>query len=53
MGDLFLSATRIFGWPSCFRTDHGGENVKVWELMEEATGSNRGSYLVGSSVHNQ
>lgn len=53
VGDLFLSATRIFGWPSRVRTDHGGENVKVWELMEEARGSNRGSYLVGSSVHNQ
>ena len=53
VGDLFLSATRSFGWPSRVRTDHGGENVKVWELMEEARDSNRGSYLVGSSVHNQ
>ena len=50
VGDLFPSATRSVGWPSRVRTDHGGENVKVWELMEEARGSNSGSYLVGSSV---
>ena len=53
MGGLFRSATRNFGWPSRVRTDHSGENVKVWELMEEAIDSNRGSYLVASSVHNQ
>ena len=35
------------------RTDCGGENVRVLELMEEYRGSNRGSYLAGSSVHNQ
>ena len=35
------------------RTDCGGENVRVWELMEEYRGPNRGSYLAGSSVHNQ
>ena len=53
VGDLFLSATENYGWPSRVRTDYGGENVKVWELMEEARGTNRRSYLVGSSVHNQ
>jgi len=50
---LFLSATNNFGWPSRVRTDCGGENVRVWELMEEYRGPNRGSYLAGSSVHNQ
>ena len=50
---LFLSATNNFGWPSKVRTDRGGENVRVWELMEEYSGPNRGSYLAGSSVHNQ
>ena len=49
----FLAATEHFEWPSRVRTDHGGENVKVWELMEERRGTNRGSYLAGTSVHNQ
>ena len=51
--ELFLNATTNFGWPSRVRTDYGGENVQIWEVMEEVRGPNRGSYLVGSSVHNQ
>ena len=27
--------------------------MKVWELMEERRGTNRGSYLAGTSVHYQ
>ena len=50
---LFQSATNNFGWPSRVRIDCGGENVRVWELTEEHRGPNRGSYLAGSSVHNQ
>lgn len=42
-----------FGWPSRVRTDCGGENVRVRELMEEYRDPNRGSNLAGSSVHNQ
>ena len=49
----FLAATEHFEWPSRVRNDHGGENVKVWELMEERRGTNRGSYLAGTSLHNQ
>ena len=51
--DLFLSATEQYHWPSRVRTDLGGENVRVWDIMEEVRGSNRGSYLAGTSVHNQ
>ena len=51
--NLFLNATQVYGWPSRVRTDHGGENRDVWQLMEEKRGPNRGSYLVGSSTHNQ
>lgn len=50
--ECFLAATREFGIPSRVRTDLGGENVRVWEFMEEVRGSNRGSYITGSSVHN-
>ena len=31
----------------------GGENSRVWQLMEERRGRNRGSNIVGTSVHNQ
>lgn len=34
------------------RSDHGGENIKVWEFMEEACGPDRGSFIAGCSVHN-
>ena len=51
--DLFLTATQRFEWPSRVRSDHGGENVRVWEAMEERRGPNRGSYLVGTSTQNQ
>ena len=50
---LFEIATVNFGYPSRVKTDKGGENVLVWAMMEEWRGSNRGSYLAGSSTHNQ
>ena len=53
MGNLVLNATQVYGWPSRVRTDHGGENRQVWQLIEERRGPNRGSCLVGSSTHNR
>ena len=53
VADLFLNATQEYGWPSRLRTDHGGENTQVWQLMEDRRGRNRGSFLVSSSTHNQ
>ena len=53
VANLFQLATEKYQWPSRVRTDYGGENVRVWELMEERRGRNRGSYLVGSSTQNQ
>lgn len=49
----FVSAVEQYQWPSRIRTDHGGENTRVWQLMEERRGANRGSYIAGTSVHNQ
>ena len=42
-----------FGVPSRVRSHKGGENVMVWDLMTEIRGAVRGSYIAGSSVHNQ
>ena len=50
---LFRSATERYDWPSRVRSDHGGETVGVWQLMEEVRGPNRRSFLAGTSVHNQ
>eukprot|EP00794_Sanderia_malayensis_P006480 gene6480-7220_t len=51
--NLFGESIFTFGVPSRVRTDKGGDNVLVWERMEELRSSNRGSYLAGSSTRNQ
>ena len=48
---LFHEAKDCYGAPSRVRTDKGGENVLVWQSMDSLRRENRGSYLVGSSVH--
>ena len=50
---LFNNAVDSFGVPSRLRTDKGGENTLLWSEMVTLRGSNRGSYLAGSSTHNQ
>ena len=50
--DCFVKATQEYGMPSRVRTDRGGENVAVWNYIEDVRGQGRGSYLAGSSVHN-
>ena len=50
---LFLEATEKYSWPSRIRTDHGGENVLVWQHMIGKRGEGRGSVLCGSSTQNQ
>ena len=53
VSNLFEHALNDFGTPSRIRTDKGGENIRIWERMTELRGENRGSYVAGSSVHNQ
>ena len=53
VGELFQQGIHKFGLPSRVRTDCGGENVLVWEIMEHSRGINRGSALRGTSTQNQ
>ena len=50
---LFIQATREHGFPSRVRSDYGMENMEVARLMIQQMGTNRGSHITGSSVHNQ
>eukprot|EP00794_Sanderia_malayensis_P013246 gene13246-14606_t len=49
----FLNGVEKFGLPSRVRSDHGLENIEVAKYMIESRGTNRGSIITGSSVHNQ
>jgi len=44
---FFLEIIKEHGCPSRLRGDHGVENVRVAEFMEETMGQNRGSYIWG------
>ncbi|KAG8707471.1 hypothetical protein FRC09_001809 [Ceratobasidium sp. 395] len=50
---VFLEATKQYGCPSRCRGDRGGENLAVATYMTLVRGINRGSYMWGSSTHNQ
>jgi len=49
----FQSGVHEYGLPSRVRTDRGGENILIGEFMVEHRGTNRGSIIMGRSVHNQ
>ncbi|XP_060786524.1 uncharacterized protein LOC132892147 [Neoarius graeffei] len=50
---LFQGAVDVFGLPDRVRGDAGSENIDVARFMIENRGTNRGSFMVGRSVHNQ
>ena len=50
---LFCEALPKYGRPLRIRTDHGGENVGIWQDMIAARGEESKPVLVGKSVHNQ
>lgn len=47
---LFLHAVAQFGCPSRVRGDHGTENVRVAQAMDDMRGTGRGSYIWGRCV---
>ena len=51
--ELFCNTTEYLGFPLHIRTDHGGENVKVWEAMYDRFGVDVRPVLTGRSVHNR
>jgi hypothetical protein len=51
--NAFLTGVDEYGIPSRVRLDKGGENIRIADYMVETKGPNRGSAIVGRSVHNQ
>ena len=50
--DQFSGAVQQYGLPSRVRSDQGGENILVAQVLQ-VRGLHRGSAITGSSVHNQ
>ena len=48
----FIDAVQQYGLPDKVRTDLGGENVDVWQLMSNAHQSSS-AVITGSSTHNE
>ena len=51
--DFFQGGVLRFGLPECVRSDHGGENIGVWQFMIASHDGDPSAVLTGSSVHNE
>ena len=51
--EFFIEGTEKFGIPLRVRTDCGVENVDIARFMITTRGTGRGSFITGTSVHNQ
>ena len=47
---IFCEGVAKFGLPDVVRTDHGGENIDIWQYMIAAK---NGCVITGSSTHNK
>ena len=50
---FFIEGNEKFGVPSRVRADRGVENVEIAKFMITTRGTGRGSFIAGTSVHNQ
>ena len=48
---LFTAGVSQFGLPDRLRSDHGGENIRVWQYMISANHQDYIAVITGSSVH--
>ena len=53
MLSLFTAGVSQFGLPDRVRSDHGGENIRVWQYMISAHHQDYTAVITGSSVHNE
>lgn len=51
--EQFMCGVSAFGIPMRIRSDHGGENIKVWEYMLATYNNDISRIITGSSTHNE
>ena len=49
----FLEGVAMFGVADCVRTDHGGENIDIWQYMISEHNGDTSCVITDSSVHNE
>ncbi len=50
---FFLQSVEEYGWPTRIRTDKGGENAKIGQIITNKRPTVKKAHVVGSSCHNQ
>lgn len=50
---IFCEGVAKFGLPDVVRTDHGGENIDIWQYMIAAKNGSLSCVITGSSTHNE